>query len=735
MSKTGIIAIVCLLAATASRSLATDEKKLSGYVKSLITQPRPAASRAANNTHTVRPTLTAFLRVDADHADEVGKSFGLRYYARKGDLTIAEIPIDCIPSLSDHHAVHRIEASPSATLTMDTTRTITGADKLHTLSSVFGNQAFTGRGVVMGVMDVGFDLTHPNFYDASATNYRIGAFWDQLSKDTVGSTLPVGRDFRGYELVRQQLHSTDGHILSHGTHTLGIAAGSGYDSPYRGIAYDADICLVSNAVNDDIVLIDSADYDKYTSATDALGFKYIFDYADSLGKPCVASFSEGYSPYFDSEDSLYAAFLDSLSTPGHIIVISAGNQSLWDTYMEKDADREAIGTFLQSSTDAGRYTVSADGPIDVSLHAYPKDIDMTERPKLVFRSDMLTTDTVLTDTLFCNGDTCKFAISRYPSAFSADTLYNIVCKANKKIGALGFDIAIVLEGWGTHAELFGRVANLSTDGQWNGARKGHNILSPGNFPAVICVGATAHRMGFTNYEGKYYDYTNGQKAGLLSFYSSTGPTLDGLTKPDVVAPGNNIISSYSSYYLEAKPDANDINSDVEHFSFQERTYAWNANTGTSMSAPVVAGIIALWLQAKPDLSREEIIGVLSRTCRQPVDTLTYPNNQYGYGEIDAYRGLLDILGIDRIEGISLHQPAQLRLTIKGDQLQLLFEANERPTTPLHINVYSLNGSLLHQATLQPSESETHLPPLPKGIYAIQINNADHRFTGSQLIRK
>ena len=68
-----------------------------------------------------------------------------------------------------------------------------------------------------------------------------------------------------------------------------------------------------------------------------------------------------------------------------------------------------------------------------------------------------------------------------------------------------------------------------------------------------------------------------------------------------------------------------------------------------MACPVVAGTIALWLQAVPTLTREDIIGVFSRTCRKPDETLTYPNNVYGHGEIDAYRGLLDILGIDKNE--------------------------------------------------------------------------------------
>ena len=80
----------------------------------------------------------------------------------------------------------------------------------------------------------------------------------------------------------------DGNVQTHGTHTAGIAAGSGFDSPYGGIAPDADLCLVCNATGDDAAII-----------------KYIFDYAASVGKPCVINFSEGSPESAHDEDRLY----------------------------------------------------------------------------------------------------------------------------------------------------------------------------------------------------------------------------------------------------------------------------------------------------------------------------------------------------------------------------------------------------------------------------------------------
>ncbi len=63
-----------------------------------------------------------------------------------------------------------------------------------------------------------------------------------------------------------------------------------------------------------------------------------------------------------------------------------------------------------------------------------------------------------------------------------------------------------------------------------------------------------------------------------------------------------------------------------------------------MSCPIVAGIIAQWMEAIPTLTREQIIEVFEATCRRHDSSLTYPNNDYGYGEIDAEAGLNYLLG-------------------------------------------------------------------------------------------
>lgn len=675
--------------------------------------------------------IMAFIQTEDD---EVLERHGCRTYARMDDIVIAAIPLSQLAALSRQATVKRIEASQTCHTTMDTVPKVVNVLPAYSITEQ--HPAFTGKGVVVGVMDVGFDLTHPTFYnDKTLSQYRIKAFWDQLSQDTIGSSFPVGRDFIGQEAILAQGCTTDGREQSHGTHTAGIASGSGFDSPYRGIAFESDICLVANAVTEDTIFINPKDYYKYTSATDALGFKYLFDYADSQGKPCVASFSEGYSPYLDKEDSLFSAFLDKLSGPGHILVVSAGNENQALTYAEKPQGVEKAGAFLSTYKKSAGYRLKSNGPFTIGFYVYNSSGQQLLSHSISSEDERL--DSVLNDSLYIGNELCVISITRYPSKFTDDTFYLLRLSAKRNLNEIGY-MALTAEGAESHVEIYGSSSNplrvrTDIDPQWNAAISGHNIFAPACFKTPICVGATTWRTSFTNYQGSQITSGN-QSYGKRMTESSTGPAINGLMKPEVTAPGYNVISSYSSYYLEGdNADAWDYYSSVKQFKHNGRTYSWTALSGTSMACPVVAGTIALWLQAKPTLTRDEILDVFRRTCSHPEQDITYPNNDYGYGEIDGYRGLLDILGASSIEGLSIHQPSGVRITANNRQLQLSFA--QTPNTEVNIRVYSLSGTLKYQTRLIPTASEVSipLPIMSEGVYAVQISGSE-RLTGSQLIR-
>lgn len=682
------------------------------------------------------PRMTVFVCADGDKADSVLTANGCKVYDRRGDIFIASVPVDRLDALATTDRVRRIEASATCRLDMDTTTTIINALPVYAGKAL--PQAYTGRGVVVGVMDVGFDLTHPNFVDSTGTGCRIRAFWDQLSSDTVGSSFIVGRDYVGAEIAEKK-HSSDGLIQTHGTHTLGCAAGGGYDSPYRGMAFESDICAVSNAVNSSVSVIDSANLYKYTSAVDALGFKYIFDYAERLGRPCVASFSEGYTVGEDSEDSLYNEYLSTLTGPGRIIVVSAGNESVHAGYMAKPVGLERAGSFLRSSEKESTVYVHSDGRFRLLLLAYHDGAVDT----LTVSSDSCTNgyDKDFPFVLPSGERLANVNVYRYPSAFTAgDTVYCVTFSGNAPIdGAV--PVALVVDG--TQSGVYVRCTssawfdNALADDTWNAAETSHNVHAPACFPCVVTVGSTIHRTGFTNYNGRHYDYSqSGRNDGVRSYYSSIGPGMFQCIKPDVMAPGDNVVSSYSSYYLEKNPTANDINSDVIHFDYNGRTYAWNSNTGTSMATPVVAGAIALWLQAKPTLTPDEVKNIIAATARHPEDGFDYPNNYYGHGEIDVYRGLLYALGLDGIDELSATPLHDVAVALRGSG-RLTLDFSTPPSEPFSVSVFSLSGAKVYSTAVSPS-CNRHFElalPLEKGaVYAVQIEPKAKERGGSMLVR-
>lgn len=715
---------------------AADLGKMSPYVRNLVSGfvhsylfKAPPSGQDGN--------ICMFVMMNPANADETVERLGGRVIDRSGDIFIVVFPISKLDALSDLPYVHRLEAGAPCRLDMDTTTLAVNAKPAS--EGVGLPQAYTGQGVVTGIMDVGFDLTHPTFYSRDLSEYRIKAFWDFLSADTVGSSTVVGRDFTNRDDILYQACSTDGLEQTHGTHTLGSAAGSGYNTAYCGLASGSDICAVSNAVGEDADFISLANYYMFTTATDALGFKYIFDYASSVGKPCVASFSEGYYPQYSADDSLYSEYLGRLTGPGRIIVASAGNEAYMEKYLGKPADKSTAGSFLSCNGNNAQFMVHSDGAFKLRFLSYRNAVPDTFTIDFpVVQSD---TPLVFRHSLPIRSECLDVTVESWPSSTPGTICYylNLACTCHF---ANVSPIAVVIDGYGVETGMRSvcgaQFANGLADSRWGDADNTHCVHAPACFDCVVGVGATIHRTGYTNYLGEYLDYSPADgRTAVRAAYSSLGPTLDGRIKPDVVAPGSNVISSYSSYYLEHHPNANDIRCDVAHFDFEGRTYAWNGNSGTSMSAPVVAGAVALWLEAKPDLTPADIKELLRRTARRPEPEMEYPNNVYGHGEIDVYRALLDILGINGIAGVSTANPAALRsCSIDGGQLALEY------ATPVNgrirISMYSAGGSkLMERNVIAHGECRVSVeaPAVGSGVYVVQSDGPDSATTGSVMIRR
>ena len=666
-------------------------EKMSPFVREAMASA--LATKQLTRSQSDDRLLTAFVRIDGNAA-EVLRQYGCKELARVGDISIAAIPLSKLGALSCGRQVKRIETGRRCSIQMDTTRLVVNAEKVYTGEGL--SQSYTGCGVVVGVQDIGFDLTHPNFYSADMSKYRIKALWDQLSRDTIGSTLYVGRDYVGREALLELKHPIDGETQTHGTHTAGIAAGSGAEgngvvSPYRGMACDADLVLVDNAA-DNASLIDPKDYYKFTYATDALGFKYIFDYAERMHQPCVINFSEGSSQDFHGYDQLYYELLAKLIGPGRIIVSSAGNDGVRNSYIHKNIGKERAGAFIMGNEKRFSCTAKSKQTFTFRVSVY----DNVASPQIVDISTVNVCnaqDSLLTDSLLVGGKKYKWRVLAYPNSYdTSETAYDFQLSSPSKLGDSP-QVSLQVMGRDADIELYrmsGYMFPHSLDPVLDAGDCRYTIFSPSSSPDVICVGSTSYRTQFVNYLGEKKVYDSGQK-GIRSSFSAMGPTLDGRIKPDVMAPGQNIISSYSTFFINNPKNVNaSVKSDVRHFKYNGHTYAWNANAGTSMSAPIVTGAIALWLQADPMLTPADCLEIFANTCSHYDTSLSYPNNLYGYGQIDVAAGLREVL---RRKALGINTVGQKKVSEQYDNRIYLLDGRYVGTSDANLpkGIYIRNG--------------------------------------------
>lgn len=134
------------------------------------------------------------------------------------------------------------------------------------------------------------------------------------------------------------------------------------------------------------------------------------------------------------------------------------------------------------------------------------------------------------------------------------------------------------------------------------------ILAPGNDPYIITVGAM-------NTKGTTYRWDD-----VIASYSSKGPTLiDHIVKPDVVAPGNAIVSVMAS--PNATLPTEYPQTLVPNNYYESGTVSGNSSnylrlSGTSMATPVVAGAAALLIQQNPSITPDQVKARLMRTANK-----------------------------------------------------------------------------------------------------------------------
>ena len=719
------ILLLLFVMACSQMVMAQDFQKLSPHLVTLVRQQGGGTSVYSIQHRSVLALMTV---TSGQAALAVAADYGCHLVDSMGRVYIIDIPLSQITSMSKDRRVERIEAEPMPRPAMDVTPGQINATPVYAGTDL--PQAFTGKGVAAGIFDNGFDFTHPAFLDPDG-NSRAYYYYDfcwQNDDGTLGHAITSPDEILAYG------HTHHAGASLHGTHVMGIMAGGAVDEKYQGMAPESDIYAVHfNSWSNDF-----DNPDEHTSATCILGFKYIFNQAAKDGKPCVVNFSSGDSYTLGHQRPLESEALQALTGPGRIIVTCAGNDGYHSAYLEKPADVRQAGTAIVNGVGGGQYI----------------DLDIVTPVNQLVRLDFLgirlidphIEGTIMfqTDSILAVQDTCQFTttvslgdvhLKVYKSEYQderGDVLHVHGIMPNLAYLMLcGATFLLTGDGpaWVYSDIQYCPFVNVSGVPAYSYAKDGYSLWWPGTLSGLITVGATGYKSSFRNIDGEMnteVDDLAASQPGRIALFSSQGPTFEGLIKPDVSAPGVSINAAFNSYVELTDKVRKELTDKVV---YNGKTYYYIAQSGTSMAAPVVAGTIALWLQAKPDLTTEEIIDVFSHTCTQPDASLEYPNSTYGYGQIDAYAGLLYVLDVlSNIHNLSTHQPSKAHFHLHGRSLIVEWDENVPPTSSISVyttdgkNVLSGKGSTLDLSTLSP------------GIYAVQVNTGQTETTGSTLIR-
>ena len=274
-----------------------------------------------------REVVDAFVVIDNESVLPLLKEMGVIVNCLFDGFVTAQVPVDRLETVSRLRGVKDVEISRRLELCTDSTMAVTHVNQV--INGINNNLPanYDGSGVIIGIIDVGFDYQHRAFRmndDASKTRisrvYSTTLKTGHPARNNNYVTMP-GSVFIGDEVYRL---TTDNSSSSHGTHTASIAAGA-HVNGYGGMAPGAEIVLCAVSVLDGSM--------SAVEVTNCL--RYIDAYADSVGRPCVISMSVSTPNGPRDGLDLFSKAIKQTMGPGRIFVISSGNDGGRIAYAHK----------------------------------------------------------------------------------------------------------------------------------------------------------------------------------------------------------------------------------------------------------------------------------------------------------------------------------------------------------------------------------------------------------------
>lgn len=476
-----------------------------------------------------------------------------------------------------------------------------------------GNQVNGGKGVLVGITDIGCDFAHRDFLTPT-NRTRLLKIWDQNGHGSGDGHFDYGRVHTATRInaalgaadpYRALGYGPDPSEPAHGTHVMGIAAGNGRGSGLPGVAPAADL-----------VFVDVANSDIPWSGPEAVGKSFgdsvqllealAFVFETAATRPCVVNVSLGTNGGPHDGTTLVEQGIDRLlrQAPNRAVVIAASNSFADGIH--------AAGTVPKTGGHALGWIVAPGDATDNELEIwYPGGSSLSVELVDPAGKSLGVVGPGQSGTVSSRGRPVVFVANRLKDPNNGDNMIGVFLAPSSKAGTWTVRLrAVTSKPVPFHAWIERDDAGQSTFGE--PLDNTHTIGSISCGHDTIVVGS--------------YDAHKATKP--LSWFSSAGPTRDGRHKPEVSAPGHNVRAAASG-----------------------TVDGTTRMSGTSMASPAVTGTVALVLAEararKISLTIDEVRALVIGAARRTPPPGTAWDPRYGFGRISAAGAVAKVAAVKR----------------------------------------------------------------------------------------
>ena len=494
---------------------------------------------------------------------------------------LAVVPISSIESVLSKSFVNKIDDGEMLSYPLNNQ-----AAKSIKADSTWA-RGWTGTGVKVAILDSGLDSSSSNI------------------------DLPISYSKKDYSNYPTSIDTIVANtVTGHGTHVTGSVLGRGILSSantgngggsYKGMSYNAELVFLKIGG------------DATGSATNAAEIAAMHAAVDTFNAKVLSMSYGGWQTYHDGSSSIEQA-IDWVVSKGVPCFLAAGNDGESSRHYSGTVGAADSTAFIQINV-AGAGTnntalifnlVWRDG-IGTHNNLYLKYYD--------YNHALITDTTLYTTSESTRGTESQYSQYNQYLPSGSGTYYLRVI--NPSASTQSFHL---YETWGNGCVKF------------NSPDKNYTVAQPASADSGFAVGAFTSRSSWTVYNGSSYSY--GQTQDDICSFSSCGPRIDNLQKPNIAAPGS-VITSIRDRVIALTPNETFVDNDGDNTGAAD----YVVGQGTSMAAPICAGAAALILNRYPGVSVSKIYAAIQGAAESDGYTGTVPNSIYGYGKLNVNRAI------------------------------------------------------------------------------------------------